>query len=219
MPALVSLPPPAQFIKRMSGNYITTVRILMELKTLGTCMDTEKTELPADTSASPVTGTATIPSPPMGRGFWAVMALISVLILLILYAQVQGITHPVAVNLTGSCWTLISYADTSGTIIPLPAGADANLTFSPAGRSTLGGYAGCNWYSYSYNQHNATSLQLTDRIATKRLCDSPAVMLAEADYLNDLDNTSKVQFRNGEIRFFDTSDRPLLVFRESGNEP
>ena len=214
----MSRPPPAQFNKRMAGSYITTVRILMELKTLCTSMDTERTELPADTPASPI-GTATIPSPPMGRGFWAVMALIGVLLLLILYGQVQGITHPVVVNLTGSSWILISYANANGTIVPVPAGVESNISFAPAGRSTLGGYAGCNWYSYSYNQHNATSLQLTDRIATKRLCDSPAVMLAEADYLNDLDNTSKVQFRNGEIRFFDTSDRPLLVFRESGNEP
>ena len=42
------------------------------------------------------------PAAPMGRGFWAVMALIGVLILLIIYAQVQGVTRTIPVNLTGN---------------------------------------------------------------------------------------------------------------------
>ena len=43
-----------------------------------------------------------LPAPPMSPWFWVAFGLIGILIILIIYGQVQGITHAVTVNLTGN---------------------------------------------------------------------------------------------------------------------
>ncbi|HVP95966.1 META domain-containing protein [Methanoregula sp.] len=181
-------------------------------------MDQDNPGSPDNISPSPAPDIVPIPAPPMSRGFWAVMALIGVLILLIIYAQVQGVMHPIVVNLTGSRWTVISYADREGSMIPAPAGAEANLSFGPAGNEGLIGYTGCNWYSYTYIWNNATALHPTNRTTTLQVCDTPGVMQEETSYLADLDNSSIVRFRSGQLTFFDDSGKPLLIFRETGGE-
>jgi heat shock protein HslJ len=157
------------------------------------------------------------PAAPMGRWFWAVMTLIGVLILLIIYAQVQGVTRPVSVNLTGSCWILTYYSDTDGMMVPAVGGAEVNLSFGPAGTTTLGGYAGCAWYSYSYNRANTTALHLANGTASVEFCTNPGVMQAESAYLRDLENTSSVRFRSGQLTLYDASGKSLLIFSQSGS--
>jgi len=177
----------------------------------------EAGSLDCTSPALPAEDTVPVPAPPMGRGFWAVMALIAVLILLILYAQVQGITHPIIVNLSGSRWTLISYAGAEGSMVPVQTGVEANLSFGPAGTENLSGYAGCNWYFSTYTWDNATALHSTNRSVTLHVCDKPGVMLEEESYLEDIDNISVVRFRSGQLTFFDRAGRSLLTFREAGN--
>jgi hypothetical protein len=160
---------------------------------------------------------APVPAAPMGRRFWAVMALIGVLILLIIYAQVQGVTRPIAVNLTGSSWELTSYADTEGRIIPAPAGAEVNLSFGPAGTTTLTGYAACTWYSYTYHQVNSTALHLTNGTPPVMFCSDPKNMQAASAYRCDLENTSSVRFRNGQLILYDDQGKSLLIFSQSGS--
>jgi len=157
-----------------------------------------------------------VPAAPMGRGFWAVMTLIGILILLIIYAQVQGITRPVSVNLTGTSWTLDSYADATGRMVPVNTGNVVNLSFDPENTTTLDGYAGCNWYLYTYFRYNTTTLQIGNGTITLRFCNDSSVMQTESAYLRDLNNTSVVRFRSGQLTLYDATGKPILLFEQSG---
>jgi len=159
-----------------------------------------------------------LPPQPMGPWFWAVMAMIGILLLMILYGQVQGITHPIEVNLTGTRWTLASYADARGTMVPENAGgeAGANLTFGPAGSAMLGGYSGCTGYTYSY-ERNATTIHLTNFSILPDSCTSAVAGDASSLYLGDLANASGIRFRSGQLFVTDTAGRPLLVLDLTGS--
>jgi len=156
------------------------------------------------------------PAAPMGLWFWAVMAMLGVLILMIIYAQVQGVTRPISVKLTGTSWTLASYADAKGSLTPVSGGMEANLSFGPADTSTLNGYVGCTWYSDTYSQ-NATAFRLANGTSTLRFCGDPGLIEAESAYLRDLNNVSAARFRSGQLTFYDAADRSLLVFDQAGN--
>ena len=159
-----------------------------------------------------------LPPKPMGPWFWAVMGMIGILILMILYGQVQGITHPIEVNLTGTSWTLASYADAQGTMVPVneSGGAGANLTFGPAGSAMLGGYSGCTGYSFAY-ERNATTVRLTQFSIRSDSCNTSVAGDASSLYLGDLANASGMRFRSGQLFISDSAGRPLLVLDLAGS--
>jgi hypothetical protein len=159
-----------------------------------------------------------LPPKPMGPWFWAVIAMIGILLLMILYGQVQGITHPIEVNLTGTRWTLASFADAQGTMVPVKAGgeAGANLTFGPAGSTMLSGYSGCIGYTYTYKR-NATTIHLTNLSISPDSCTGTVAGDASSLYLGDLANASVIRFRSGQLFVTDTAGRPLLVLDLAGS--
>jgi|GEM_PF-1155247 len=157
-----------------------------------------------------------LPPKPMCPGFWAVMGMIGILILMILYGQVQGITHPIGVNLTGTSWTLASYADAQGTMVPVNEPGVANLTFGPAGSAVLGGYSGCTGYSSAY-ERNATVIHLTNFSILPDSCNTTLTGYASSLYLGDLAHASDIRFRSGQLFVSDSAGRPLLVFNLAGN--
>ncbi|MFZ1127201.1 META domain-containing protein [Methanoregula sp.] len=154
-----------------------------------------------------------VPAAPMGRGFWAAMILIGVLILLIIYAQVQGVTRSIPVNLTGTSWTLTYYESSGETMVPVMNGTKVNISFGLDNGTSLGGYSGCNWYRSQYTISNFT-LSLTKEVTTGTTCAEPGVMQLESEYMQDLRNTSGIRFRSGHLFFYDTADRPLLIFEQ-----
>jgi len=159
-----------------------------------------------------------LPPRPMGFGFWAVMAMIGILLLMILYGQVQGITHPIEVNLTGTRWTLASYADAQGTMVPVNAEgrAETNLTFGPAGSAMINGYSGCTEYSSAY-ERNAASIHFVNLSISPGSCNDTVTGEASSLYLGDLANASGIRFRSGQIFVSDTAGRPLLVLDLAGS--
>ena len=142
----------------------------------------------------------------MGRGFWAVMILVGVLILLIIYAQVQGVTRPVPVNLTGTSWLLTYYGNDGGTLVPVMNGTEVTISFGHDNGTSLGGYSGCNRYSYMYTVSNLT-LVLTKRVTTTMTCGAPGVMQLESTYMHDLEITSGI--RSG-------TDTSFYMIRQTG---
>ena len=119
-------------------------------------MDDDPAETTPGTDAPVDPDLVPLQAAPMGRGFWAVMALIGLLILLIIYAQVQGITKPVSVNLTGTNWTLTYYVNENGAMVPMTNGTDVTIRFGLENGTILGGHSGCNWYSYNYTSTSST---------------------------------------------------------------
>jgi heat shock protein HslJ len=177
-------------------------------------MDDEPAETSPGTDVPVNPDFVPLPAAPMGRGFWAVMALIGVLILLIIYAQVQGVTKPVAVNLTGTNWTLTYYTNERGTMVPVTNGTDVTIRFGLENGTILGGHSGCNWYSYNYTISNST-LNLTSGVVTQILCMAPGVMQVESAYMQDLENSSTIKFRSDHLYLYDTADKPLLIFEQT----
>jgi len=159
-----------------------------------------------------------LPPKPMGPWFWAVMAMIGILLLMILYGQVQGITHPIEINLTGTRWTLDSYADAHGTMVPVTGsgGAGANLTFGPTGSAMLSGYSGCIGYTYIY-ERNATTIHLTNLSISPDSCTGTVAGDVSTLFLGDLANASGIRFRSGQLFVTDTDGRPLLVLDLAGS--
>jgi len=171
---------------------------------------TPGTDTPGDTDLVPVQAA------PMGRGFWAVMALIGLLILLIIYAQVQGITKPVSVNLTGTNWTLTYYVNDNGAMVPVTNGTDVTIRFGLENGTILGGHSGCNWYSYNYTSTSSTlALAHDSGIRTTLFCTAPGVMQVESTYLKDLENSDAIKFRSDHLYLYDPTDKPLLIFEQT----
>ncbi len=179
-------------------------------------MTDEPAEIAPGTSAQDTPDPVPLPAAPMGPGFWVTMAIIGVLVLLIVYAQVQGVTRSVPVNLTGTNWTLTYYTNEKGTMVPVTNGTDVTLRFGPANSTTLGGYSGCNAYRYNYTI-TGSMLTLAPGFGrtTKLFCPAPGVMQVESSYLHDLENTSTIKFRSDHIYLYDTAEKPLLIFEQT----
>lgn len=156
-----------------------------------------------------------VPAPPMGRGFWAVMALIGILVLLIIYAQVQGVTKPVPVDLAGTNWTLRDYANDTNTLVPLADGTEVTIQFGLENGTVLTGHSGCNWYRYNYSIKSATFvLDKESGTLTKMHCTSAGVMQSESQYLHNLESSVTIKFRSDLLYFYDNDKNLILVFRQ-----
>jgi heat shock protein HslJ len=179
-------------------------------------MADEPAEITPGTSTQDTPDPAPLPAAPMGSGFWIMMAIIGVLVLLIVYAQVQGVTRSVPVNLTGTNWTLTYYTNEKGTMVPVTNGMDVTLMFSPKNSTILGGYSGCNAYQYNYTiAGSMLTLAPGSGRTTEMFCPAPGVMQVESSYLHNLENTSTIKFRSDHIYLYDPTEKPLLIFEQA----
>ena len=179
-------------------------------------MDNEPAEITPGTGSRDTADPVPIPAAPMGRGFWAMMALLGVLVLLIIYAQVQGVTRSVPVNLTGTNWTLTYYTNEKGTMVPVTNGTGVTLRFGPENSTILGGYSGCNAYSFNYTISGSRLILAPGAgETTAMVCPAPGVMNVETSYLHDLENTSTVQFRSDHLYLYDPTEKPLLILEQT----
>ena len=179
-------------------------------------MDDDPAEITPGTNTQENPDPGSLPAAPMGRGFWAVMALIGVLVILIVYAQVQGVTRSMPVNLTGTNWTLTYYSNEGSTMVPVTNGTDVTLGFGLENGTLLGGNSGCNWYSYNYTI-NGSVLTLTpgSGVTTEMFCMDPGVMQVESLYRHDLENSSTIEFRSDHLYLYDSANKPLLIFEQT----
>jgi heat shock protein HslJ len=179
-------------------------------------MDDEPAEITPGSNVPVNPDPLPIPVAPMGRGFWAVMALIGVLILLIIYAQVQGVTRSVPVNLTDTNWTLTYYVNEGGTMVPVTNGTEVTICFGPGNGTLIEGNSGCNGYRYNYTIMNSRLALTRGSGGTKSvICGTPGVMQVESVYLRNLENSATITFRSDHLYLYDTADKPLLIFEQT----
>ncbi len=179
-------------------------------------MDDEPAEITPRSDAPANPDPVPNPAAPMGRGFWAVMALIGVLILLIIYAQVQGVTRTVPVNLTGTSWTLTYYSNDGGTMVPVTNGTVVTIRFGLENGTILDGNSGCNGYSYQYTiRGSMLTLTRGSGVTTEMFCTAPGVMQVESTYLHNLENSTTIKFRSDHLYLYDSADKPLLIFEQT----
>jgi heat shock protein HslJ len=148
----------------------------------------------------------------MGLAFYSALALVGVLVLLIVVMNVPGIRASAGITLTQSTWTLQSYADETGALVPAMNGTKVNARFGADGRTS--GSSGCNQYAATYTTRDF-AITISPPATTLMYCENPYVMQQESDYLNDL--TKAVEFRVDEskLNLYDATGKLLLVFESS----
>lgn len=151
------------------------------------------------------------PAPPekMGIAFYAALALIGCLVLMIIFLNYPASQASSGIMMTRTNWTLQSLTDKTGILIPVMSGTDITATFDREGR--MAGSAGCNRYTSTYTTHDY-GITLSDTATTLMFCAEPGVMDQESAYLEDLSRAALFRVSGSFLKFYDTSGKTVLVF-------
>jgi heat shock protein HslJ len=142
------------------------------------------------------------------------MGLIGVLVFLIIFFNLPAAEAAAPVTLTHTDWMLESYADSTGTIVPVQNGSSVSAQFGTGGQ--LAGSCGCNQYHATYFIMG-DSMNITALAPTMMYCPAPGVMALESDCFNDLQRVSLYRVHGTELHLYDASGKPLLVFAPAGS--
>jgi len=145
----------------------------------------------------------------MGPAFYGALALVGVLVLLIVFFNVHGIRVSTGMLLIQNTWTLQSYVDTSGGLVPAIRGTPITAKFFPDG--TIRGSAGCNQYSASYTIKDL-AISISSPSMTEMYCENPIVMQQESAYLNDLSKAVEIRVNASNLNLYDKTGKPVLMF-------
>ena len=154
--------------------------------------------------------TATITqSQKMGPAFYGALALVGVLVLLIVYMNVPGIRASAGILLTRNTWTLQSYVDTDGVLVPVITGSPITARFGTDGK--VSGAAGCNQYIANYTTGDL-AITISPPVITERHCGNHTIMQQESAYLNDLTKAVELRVNETNLFLYDNTGKPVLVF-------
>lgn len=151
----------------------------------------------------------TKPPQKMEPAFYAALALVGVLVLLIVFMNIPGTRASAGITLTSSDWTLQSYADGTDGLVPAISGTPVTASFGKGGR--LSGSSGCNQYAASYTTRDL-AITLSSVVATMMYCEDPAIMHQESVYLANLAKAVEIRVNESNLNLYDSSGKPLLVF-------
>ena len=145
----------------------------------------------------------------MGPAFYGALALVGVLVFLIVFMNVPGTRASAGILLTQHPWTLESYADTKGILVPVIAAAPITARFRVDG--TVSGSAGCNQYMANYSTQGL-AISISPPVVTERYCENPLVMQQEQAYLGDLSKAVEIRVNDSNLNLYDKTGKPVLVF-------
>ncbi len=166
-------------------------------------------------SVVPETGSTTgieqeIPkTAPMGRNFYIVMALIGLLCFLIIFFNIPNTRASAATTLVTNNWTLQSYTDRTGVLVPVYNGTSVTAKFGIDGMVT--GSAGCNRYISTYTVKEY-ALSITAPGLTKMYCPAPGVMDQEMAFVSLLPQASEIRIHGPDLNIYNTTGQPILIF-------
>ncbi len=152
--------------------------------------------------------TATQPQK-MGPAFFGALALIGVLVFLIVFMNVPGIRASAGMLLIQNTWTLQSYTDTTGVLVPAITETPITAKFEIDG--TVSGSAGCNRYSTHYTTQDL-AITISPPVTTEMYCENPIVMQQETAYLNVLSKAVEIRVSESNLNLYDKTGKPVLVF-------
>jgi heat shock protein HslJ len=130
-----------------------------------------------------------------------------VLLVFLSYLTAQPATLHVVPN-----WTLVSYRDATGILIPVINTGDITARFEPGGNVT--GFSGCNQYVAAYLQ-NGNAMRITSSQHTTLVCTDPGITLQEETYFTNLAKTASLRTGPSEITVLDAQGTTLLVFQKA----
>jgi heat shock protein HslJ len=169
-------------------------------------------ESPAGAGDSPPGDPDNFPDAPpekMGLAFYAALALIGCLVLMVLVLNYPAVRANAGMVMTQTNWTLQSYTDAAGIAIPVITGSIVSAQFSPDGSVT--GSAGCNRYAATYQTHDY-SINISGTSSTKMHCQEPGIMNQESAFLADLSEASSFRVSQSSLKFYDNAGKTMLVF-------
>jgi heat shock protein HslJ len=152
---------------------------------------------------------STKPPQKMGLAFYSALALVGVLVFLVVVMNVPGIRASAGITLTRSNWTLQSYADVTGGLVPAMSGTKVTARFGTDGR--MNGSAGCNQYGASYTTRDF-AITISPPVTTMMYCENPDIMQQESAYINNLAKAVELRISQSNLNLYDTTGKPLLVF-------
>lgn len=136
------------------------------------------------------------------------VAVAVVLLLVFLY----GLTAQPAIHPSGPNWTLVSYRDATGVLIPVINSGDITARFEREGNVT--GFSGCNQYVAAYLL-NGNQMRITRPLHTSLVCTDPGITQQEETYFTNLAKTASLLTGPSEITLLDAQGNTLLVFRKA----
>ncbi|RPI39987.1 MAG: META domain-containing protein [Methanoregulaceae archaeon] len=169
-------------------------------------------DAPADQDKAFGNDTDKAPSGPpekMGPAFYASLALIGCLVLMVVFLNYPAARANAGAMLTQTNWTLQSCRDSTGILVPAQTGTDVTAKFEGDGR--VSGQAGCNGYSAAYTTSDY-SISITGIGSTKMLCHGPGSMDQESAFLSDLSMAASFRVSESTLKFYDANGKTVLVF-------
>ena len=152
------------------------------------------------------------PEEKMTLGFYLTLALVGFLVILILVVNIPGIKASAGTTMTQANWTLQSYSDTTGILVPVISGSVVTARFGTDGR--ISGSAGCNPYSAMYTVKNY-EIAVSNVVSTTMSCPDPGVPAQETAYLDDLPKSVSLGVSDTVLKFYDISGKTLIVYQRS----
>jgi heat shock protein HslJ len=172
-------------------------------------MTDKPVEVAWDPEKSQPDNASTNPPQKMDPAFYAALVLVGVLVLLIVVMNVPGIRASAGITLTRSTWTLQSYADATGELVPVISGKQVTARFGSGG--TLSGSAGCNQYAATYTTRDF-AITISPAATTLMYCENSSVLQQESAYINDLPKAVELRISESNLNLYDNTGKPLLVF-------
>jgi heat shock protein HslJ len=149
----------------------------------------------------------------MGLTFYGALALIGILVVLIVFMNVQGSRASANVLLVKNTWTLQSYMDANGELVPTITGPPITAGFNNKG--SVRGSAGCNDYVANYTTRNlAISISLP--VMTGNTCENQSVMQQESAYTKDIVRAVEFRVSESNLNLYDDTGRAILVYIATG---
>jgi heat shock protein HslJ len=169
--------------------------------------DPEGTFLEPETADEDKTGVTE--SQTRGPAFYGALALVGVLVLLILFFNVSGIRASSGKLLTQNTWTLQSYVDANGVLVPAINGAPVTAKFRTEG--SMIGSGGCNMYNASFTTKDL-AISISQPYMTEIYCENSRIMQQESAFINDLSQAVELRVSESNLNLYDKTGKIVLMF-------
>ena len=145
----------------------------------------------------------------MGIAIYGALALVGVLVFLIVFVNVPGIRASAGILLTQNTWTLQSYGNPGGDLVPAITGPPTTARFGMDGK--VSGSAGCNQYIANYTTGDL-AITISPPVMTERYCENQTVTEQESAFLSDLIKAVELRVNESNLYLYDNTGKPVLVF-------
>jgi heat shock protein HslJ len=149
----------------------------------------------------------------MGLTFYGALVLIGILVVLIVFMNVPGSRASANVLLVKNTWTLQSYMDADGKLLPTITGSVITAGFNNEG--SVRGSAGCNDYVANYTTRNL-AITISLPIMTGNTCEDRFIMQQESAYTGDLAKAAEFRVSESNLNLYDKTGRAVLTYVATG---